>query len=74
MGLPAGLANSLTSRLGQIADLLNDGNPGNDGAACSKLNSFINHVNAKEGSGELTASQASALRDTANEIRATIGC
>lgn len=74
MGLPAGLANSLTARLGQIAELLSDGNPNNDGAACDKLNAFINQVNAKEGSGELTASQASALRDTANEIKAAIGC
>lgn len=74
MGLPDGLANSLVARLGQVAALLNDGNPNNDGAACEKLNAFINHVNAKEGSGDLTASQASDLRNAANDISVAIGC
>lgn len=67
MGLPAGVANSLTAPLNNI-------NPNNTSAACGKLDAFLNQVNAKQSNGQLTAAQANQLRQQANAIKAQIGC
>jgi hypothetical protein len=74
MGLPENVENSLTAPLHQSTNLLNDDNPNNDVAVCNKLDAFINEVNAKEGSGQLTPTQANDLRQAANDIKAEIGC
>lgn len=72
MGLPTGVANSLSAPLGQASALLNDNNPNNDSAACGKLNAFINQVNAK--TPPLTGAQATQLLQAANAIKASLGC
>jgi hypothetical protein len=67
MGLPAGVANSLSAPLNNI-------NPNNTSAACGKLNAFLNQVNAKQSNGQLTVAQANQLRQLANAIKAQLGC
>lgn len=65
MGLPAGVATSLTAPLSNI-------NTNNKAAACGKLNAFINQVNAKI--PPLTVAQATQLLQAANAIKASLGC
>ncbi len=67
LGLPAGVANSLSAPL-------NNFNPNNLTAACGKLNAFINQVDAKLANGQLTASIASQLIQAANAIKVSLGC
>jgi hypothetical protein len=74
MGLPAAVANRLSAPLGQASALLNDNNPNNNIAVCGKLGAFINQVNAKAQSGQLTPSQASQLLQAASAIKASLGC
>jgi hypothetical protein len=73
-GLPTGTANSLAAPLNQALALLTDANPTNDGAACGKLAAFLNQVDAKAGSGQLTAAQAAELRDSAQAVMTFLGC
>jgi hypothetical protein len=73
MGLPGGVANSLSVSLGQASTLLNDNNPSNDIAACGKLSAFIDKVNARVQNGQLTPAQASQLLQ-ANAIKASLRC
>jgi hypothetical protein len=74
MGLPAGVANSLSAPLGQASTLLNDGNPSNDNAVCGKLDAFTNQVSTKLGNGQLTSAQAAQLLQAANAVKASLGC
>ncbi len=74
MGLPDGVTNSLIGPLNAASRVLIDDNPGNDIAACGELDAFINQVNAKVQSGQLTAMQASQLLQAANAIKASLGC
>lgn len=74
MGLPGGVANSLSAPLGQTSTLLNDNNHSNDIAACGKLGAFINQVTANVQNGRLTSAQASQLLQAANAIKASLGC
>jgi hypothetical protein len=67
MGLPAGVANSLSAPLNNI-------NTNNLSAACGKLDAFVNQVNAKVQNGQLTMSAASQLLQAANAIKASLGC
>lgn len=67
MGLPSGVTTSLTAPL-------NNANTNNVPATCGKLNAFISQVNAKEANGQLTAAQADQLRQSANAIKASLGC
>jgi hypothetical protein len=67
MGLPAGVANSLSAPL-------NNFNPSNLTAACGKLNAFINQVNAKVQNGQLTMAAGSQLFQAAKAITASLGC
>ena len=67
MGLPGGVATSLTAPLNNI-------NTNNKAAACAKLNAFINQVNTKLQNGQLTSAQGSQLLQAANAIKASLGC
>ena len=74
LGLPSGVANSLTASLNQATANLNDGNPNNDRAVCGKLTAFIQQVEAKEQNGQLSATEAEELREAAETIKAALGC
>ena len=65
MGLPAGVANSLSAPLSNI-------NTNKKAAACGKLNAFIAQVNAK--TPPLTGAQATQLLQAADAIKASLGC
>lgn len=74
MGLARGVASSLTAPLGEVSRLLDDGNPNNDGAVCSKLGAFSSQVRVKASSGQLTTEDAGALLQAATAIRQSLGC
>jgi hypothetical protein len=67
LGLPAGVANSLSAPLNNI-------NTNNLTAACGKLNAFVNQVNAKVQNGQLTTAAGNQLLQAANAIKASLGC
>lgn len=67
MGLPGGVANSLSAPLTNIDTT-------NNAAACGKLDAFINQVNAKVQNGQLTSAQANQLLQAANASKASLGC
>jgi len=73
MELKKGTENSLTSNLDSAIDKLEDDNPNNDSAACGKLGSFVNKVDAQDGK-KLTGEQAETLRGLAEDIQAAINC
>lgn len=73
MNLGSSVENALTSNLDSAIDKLIDGNPSNDSAACGKINSFVNKVDAFEGKS-LTTVQADLLRVDAQNILSSIGC
>jgi len=64
---------SLTQKLNAAIKFLTDKNEKNDLNSCNKLNDFVNQVNAQDGKG-LTTPQADSLRDSAQEIKNSIGC
>ena len=59
---------------GWTKQLVSDANPNNDVGACGVLNGFLNGVSAGERSGQLSASQAAALRAGADAIGVKLGC
>ena len=67
MGLPSGVANSLSATLKNI-------DPDNVAAACGKLGAFINKVEAKAKAEQLTVEQTSQLLEAAHSIRTNMGC
>jgi hypothetical protein len=67
MGLPGGVANSLSAPLKNI-------NTGNLASACNKLAAFINMVGVKLPNGDLTQAQANVLLASANAIKVSLGC
>ena len=71
--LPSNVENNLKAPLKNAQVKLNDDNPKNDGAACEKMNAFINMVNAQEGK-KLTSEQAEELREAAQSVKDSIGC
>ena len=73
LGLPANIENYLKAPLKNAQDKLDDSNPKNDGAACGKIDAFINMVNAQEGK-KLTLVQAEELREAAQSVKDSIGC
>lgn len=73
LDISKGLKASLSAPLNKALALLNDDNPDNDDAVCSKLDKFIHQVNIKEGKG-LTSEQAQALLDAANGIKEALAC
>lgn len=62
-----GITNSLTATLDPF-------DPNNIPAACGKLDAFLSKVDTKESNGQLTALQASQLRQFANDLKLAIGC
>jgi alpha-tubulin suppressor-like RCC1 family protein len=67
MGLPNGVANSLSATIKNL-------DTSNLSSACGKLGAFVNQVNAKSGAGQLTATESSQLLSAANAITASLGC
>jgi hypothetical protein len=63
----------LISNLDSAIEKLIDDNPNNDGAACGKLGSFENKVDAQDGK-KLTAEQADSLRGLVSDIQSAIDC
>jgi len=49
-------------------------NHNHDTPACNQLNAFLNQVNAKQNSGQLTSQQAAELTQQAKAIQQGIGC
>lgn len=49
-------------------------NRNNPTPACNQLNAFLNQVNAKQSSGQLTPQQAADLSQQAKAIQQAIGC
>jgi len=74
LGLPRGVAKSLSAPLDRALALLNDNNPGNDVAACGELDFFIKQVYIKAHNGQLTRTQANQLLEAANAIMDSLGC
>jgi len=73
MNIHQGTANALLSNLDSAIEKLTDNNTNNDGAACGKLGSFENKVDAQDGK-KITAEQADSLRGLATDIESAIGC
>ncbi|HEY3128954.1 MAG TPA: hypothetical protein VGL91_05810, partial [Acidobacteriota bacterium] len=69
--LNQGQGNSLTTKLAQILDSLNQGKTK---TACNQLQAFINEVNSLVSEGVLPSGQAQPLIDAATNIRNTLGC
>jgi hypothetical protein len=69
-----GIKTSLNGPLHNAINLLNDNDPTNDADVCSKLDSFLLQVNAKEANGQLTPQQAADLRQQATAIETSLGC
>ncbi len=67
LGLPNGLASSLTAKLDNADSVLADSNPNNDQAAVNELEAFINQLNALRGK-QITAAEADALIAVAEQI------
>jgi hypothetical protein len=65
---------SLNGPLQNAIKLLTDKDPSNDADVCSKLNSFLEQVNSKEASKQLTSDEAADLRQQATAIQEDIGC
>ena len=74
LGLPKGVRTSLTGPLHQATAILEDYVPLNDRAACGKLGAFINQIKAKGKGGKLGATEADYLRQSAEDIKASLGC
>ena len=75
MGLTNKVQKSLRAPLNKAIDLLNDDNPNNDAAAvCGKLDAFRLKVLGWQVLGELPSAQADQLLQSANAIRASLGC
>jgi hypothetical protein len=72
--LPTGVENSLKSNLQQTAQLLNDGNPNNDRAACGIFSSFLQKINQQLENEQMTQEQATILSGKANVIITELGC
>ena len=58
----------------KLAGALADIQQGKIKSACAKLQSFINQVDALVAAGTLTAPDGQALKDSAAEVMAEIGC
>lgn len=67
LGLPNGLASSLTAKLGNADSVLADSDPNNDQAAVNKLEAFIDQLNAVRGK-QITDAEANELIAIAEQI------
>ena len=69
--LPKGVTTSLEAPLNAALAQLNRNH---DTPACNQLNAFLNQVDAKQNSGQLTPQQATDLSQQAKAIQQAIGC
>ena len=69
--LSQGNGNALTTKLQAAINSLNGGNAT---AGCNQLQAFINQTQAFINSGKLTPAQGQALIDSANALKAVLGC
>jgi DNA-binding beta-propeller fold protein YncE len=69
--LPEGVTTSLEAPLNAALAQLNHNH---DTPACNQLNAFLNQVNVKQTSGQLTPQQAADLSQQAKAIQQAIGC
>jgi hypothetical protein len=60
--------------LQQVGELLRDGNPNSDKAACAKLREFTLEVESHEHDGRLSAPQFTDLEELAQNIMTSLGC
>ena len=67
LGLPGGVANSLSAPLSNV-------NTNNLNSACGQLNAFIAQINAKTKSGQLTPTASAQLLQEAGAIKSNLGC
>jgi hypothetical protein len=74
LNLPSNVESMLRTPLVQAVALLNDANSNNDAGVCAQLNSFISRINIQESRGQLSPSDASALRGSTAAILAALGC
>jgi len=69
-----GLHDRYTGPIHQVLDLLVDGNPANDGAACGKLTALGRQVETGLRRGELTREQAAELGRALASLQGDLGC
>jgi YVTN family beta-propeller protein len=74
LNLNRGVQASLTSMLNAALSVLTDNNQNNDRAACPLLNSFTQLVNVYLHTGQITASQAAQLIQSAQNIKTAQHC
>jgi streptogramin lyase len=70
---PWGITNSLDTKLQHAIDALNAMKGGSASSACNSLIAFINEAQAQSGK-KLAVAQANLLIESANQIRAVLGC
>jgi hypothetical protein len=74
MNLPMKIANPLLGHLTQLAGILNDANTTNDVSGCNVLGAFVGFVNERTEKGDIPASDAAALVESAGDITYALGC
>ncbi|MEW6683479.1 MAG: carboxypeptidase-like regulatory domain-containing protein [Nitrospirota bacterium] len=74
LDIPANVEAVLATPLIRAVDLLTDDTPNNDAGVCAQLASFITRVDIQEKTGQLSPEEADALRQSATNIRTTLGC
>lgn len=74
LDLPASVEAMLTTPVTRLIDLLSDGNGSNDMAGCGQLTAFVSRVNVQEKKGQLSPSEADALRQSADNVAISLGC
>lgn len=74
LDLPASVDAMLTTPVTRLIDLLSDGNGSNDMAGCGQLTAFVSRVNVQEKKGQLSPSEATALRQSADNVAISLGC
>lgn len=74
LDLPPSVDAMLTTPVTRLIDLLSDGNGSNDMAGCGQLTAFVSRVNVQEKKGQLSPSEAAALRQSADNVAISLGC
>jgi 5-hydroxyisourate hydrolase-like protein (transthyretin family) len=74
LDLPASVDAMLTTPVTRLIDLLSDGNGSNDMAGCGQLTAFVSRVDVQGKKGQLSPSEAAALRQAADNVAISLGC
>ena len=74
MSLTPQVTNPLLGHLAQLEEILNDENPTNDVGGCKILAAFVTFVNERSEKGDISASNAAALVESAGDIAYALGC